>query len=67
MNRHRRLVAQSAGWRRKGRPTFSDALAAVRRQLWAEAALSTSPSETDPEEVPRDLFNRLADLVCYAA
>lgn len=67
MNRRRRPVAQSAGWYRKGKPTFSDALAAVRRQLWAEAALSTSSANTDPEKVPRDLFNRLADLACYAA
>jgi hypothetical protein len=39
----------------------------VRRQLWAEAASSTSPANTDPEKIPRDLFNRLADLACYAA
>jgi hypothetical protein len=67
MNRQQTLVARSAGWYRKKTPTFSDALAAVRRQLWAEAALSTSRSNTDPEKVPRELFNRLADLACYAA
>ncbi len=41
------------------------AMAAVRRQLWAEAALSMSPPDTESEKVPRELFNRLADLACY--
>jgi hypothetical protein len=46
---------------------FSDAIAAVRRQLWAEAALSPSQPDTDREKVPRELFDRLADLACYPA
>ena len=41
LNRQQTLVAQSAAWYRKDKPTFSDALAAVRRRLWTEAALLT--------------------------
>ena len=67
MNRPHRLVARSAAWRRKDKPTFSDALAAVRRRLWAEAALSTSHSSTQAKKVPREPCNRLADLACHAA
>jgi hypothetical protein len=67
LNRQRSLTVRSAGWYHKDKPTFSDAVAAVRRQLWAEAALSMSPPDTDSAKVPRALFNRLADLVCYAA
>jgi hypothetical protein len=61
------LAVRSAGWYQKDRPTFSDALAAVRRQLWTEAAFSISPSSADGEKVPLAIFNRLADLACYAA
>ena len=67
MNRHQTLIARSAARYRKDKPTLSDALAAVRRRLWAEAALSTSHSSTDVKNVPRELFNRLADLACHAA
>jgi hypothetical protein len=67
LNRQRSLTVRSAGWYHKDKPTFSDAIAAVRRQLWAEAALSMSPPDTESAKVPRALFNRLADLVCYAA
>ena len=67
LNRQRSLTVRSAGWYHKDKPTFSDAIATVRRQLWAEAALSMSPPDTDSAKVPRALFNRLADLVCYAA
>ena len=67
LNRQQTLVARSAAWYRKDKPTFSDALAAVRRRLWAEAALLTSPSSPNAEKVPRELFNRLANLACYAA
>ena len=67
LNRQQTLVARSAAWYRKDKPTFSDALAAVRRRLWAEAALLTSHSSANAEKVPRELFNRLANLACYAA
>ncbi len=67
INRTHTIVARSAGWYHKDRITFSDALAAVRRQLWAEAVLSTSPPDRDALKVPRVVFNRLTDLACYAA
>jgi hypothetical protein len=67
LNRQQTLVAQSAAWYRKDKPTFSDALAAVRRRLLAEAALLISHSSANAEKVPRELFNRLANLACYAA
>ena len=67
INRAQTIVARSAGWYHKDQATFSDALAAVRRQLWAEAALATSPPDRDALKVPRVGFNRLADLACYAA
>ena len=44
-NRHRRSA--TAAWYPKARPTFSDALATVRRAIWREQHFQTSPRRTD--------------------
>ena len=54
-------------WYRKPHPTFSDALALVRKDLWASATFCGSPSEIDTIKVPRAFVERLTDVVCYAA
>lgn len=70
---HRRMQRRVAGnvrrsaWYEKPHPTFSDALALVRRQLWAQTDFCGSSSDTDTVKVPRELLNRLTDAVCYAA
>lgn len=56
-----------AAWYTKPAPTFSDALALVRRQLWTQTTFPTSPSDADVEKVPRALLTHLTDLLCYAA
>lgn len=56
-----------AAWYMKSAPTFSDALALVRRHLWTQTTFPTSPPEPDSEKVPRALLTHLADLLCYAA
>ncbi|MEH1968646.1 hypothetical protein [Nostoc sp.] len=53
-------------WYSKSLPTFSDALALVRRFLWA-STFSMSPETTDTVKVPRALFERLRDIAVYAA
>ena len=58
---------RSTAWYRKTRPTFSDAIALVRRQLWEHLHFSTSQQETDMIKIPRALFERFIDTVCYAA
>lgn len=61
------LPIRQAAWYVKERPTFSDALGAVRRQLWFPATLfSMSASEPDMVKIPRSLFDRLVDTVCYS-
>lgn len=60
------FVRQSA-WYVKRLPTFSDALATVREQLWREADFRTSRSEADSVKVDRALLERLTDALCYAA
>jgi hypothetical protein len=59
---------RKAAWYRKSRPTFADALAVVRKELWAqEQTFCGSPSATDTVKVPRAFVERLTDAVCYAA
>ena len=58
---------RSTAWYRKTRPTFSDAIAWVRRQLWEHIHFSTSLQETDMIQIPSELFERFMDAVCYAA
>ena len=57
-----------AAWYDKRHPTFSDALALVRKELWAqEATFCGSPGESDTIKLPRKFVERLPDAVCYAA
>jgi hypothetical protein len=69
---HQRLVhpaevTRQAAWYRKPRPTFSDALALVRRQVWTVAVYPTSRPRTHMVKVPRALLERLTEALCYAA
>ena len=59
---------RQAGWYHKARPTFSDALALVPKELWAlESTYCGSYAETDTVKVPRALVERLTEAVCDAA
>lgn len=60
-------LVRTAAWYAKEQPTFSDALALVRRCLWSSCHFQTSQLETDVVKIPRSLFERLTDAVCYAA
>jgi len=61
-------AVRRAAWYDKPYPTFSDALAVVRKQLWAaECTFCGSEQETDLVKVPREFVERLTDAVCYAA
>ena len=58
---------RSTAWYRKTRPTFADAIALVRRQLWEHIHFATSLQATDMIKIPCTLFERFIDAVCYAA
>ena len=58
---------RQAAWYQKPSPTFVDALALLRRQLWGHILFCTSPRCDDMVEVPRALVEQLADALCYAA
>jgi hypothetical protein len=60
--------ARQAVWYHKSYPTFADALALVRKELWAqEETFRGSPWETETVKVPRAFMERLTDALCYAA
>lgn len=61
-----RGIVCASTWYSKSLPTFSDALALVRRFLWA-GTFSTSSESTEIVKVPRPLFERLRDIAVYAA
>jgi DDE superfamily endonuclease len=69
---HQRLAespgrVRQAAWYRKVAPTFADALALVRHELWAHGAFCTSADEPDTVKVPRRFLARLTETLCYAA
>ena len=66
-----RLGRRAAGcvWYHKKHPTFTDALALVRNELWAqeEATFHGTSRENDTVKVSREFVEGLTEAVCYAA
>jgi hypothetical protein len=60
-------LVREAAWYHKQAPTFSDAIAVVRRSLWAQMPFGMSPPDGDVQKVPRALVDHLCELLCYAA
>jgi hypothetical protein len=56
-----------AAWYHKDRPTFADALALVRREWWRHQAFHTSSCACEVIKVPRAVFERLTETLCYVA
>jgi hypothetical protein len=61
------LLPRQAAWYPKRDLTFSDALAAVRRQLWITRLSSTSPTSTEMAKIPHVVLECLTDAACYPA
>jgi hypothetical protein len=65
--RHHSIRPQCRLWYTKTEPTFSDAVATVRRLLWSETIFET-PSQHDAfEKLPRELRRLLLDRLSLAA
>jgi len=62
----RRATATSA-WYHKQRPTFSDTLAAVRRDIWREQGFVTSSRAADMKKLRPALRNAITHALCQAA
>ena len=61
------LVPVTAAWYPKSHCTFSDAIAAVRRQIWQHQSSCMSRRPADVIKIPRQLWERAANALAYAA
>ena len=68
LQREQPITQRTAAWYPKSVPTFSDALALVRRNLWVAAySFSMSPSQPDIQKVPPECCVRLITHLTAAA
>jgi DDE superfamily endonuclease len=61
------LPTRQTAWYCKAEPTFVDALAAVRRHLWAQRNSPTPPAPVGSVNSSEELFDTLIEVACYAA
>jgi DUF1680 family protein len=58
---------RTAAWYPKAHCTFSDAIAAIRRQIWQQQICCMSRTRRDVIEIPRQLWERATNALAYAA
>ena len=63
--KRRKLPIRQAAWYHKTQPTFSDALALVRRQIWQHECFPLVASPADHSKMPATVQNRLLSALCY--
>jgi hypothetical protein len=61
------LPLNATAWYRKHKPTFSDAIAAVRRMLWCPPNYAISRTSVETVQIPAALLNRVFQTLCLAA
>jgi DDE superfamily endonuclease len=61
----RKLPIRQAAWYHKTQPTFSDALALVRRQIWQHECFPGVALPSDHSKIPATVQNRLLSALCY--
>jgi hypothetical protein len=61
------VVPCQSAWYAKTTPTFADALALVRRDLWTHTPFCGLPNAGDLVKIPRAFVDHLSGLLCYAA
>jgi hypothetical protein len=65
--RRRKLSTRQAAWYHKPRPTFSDALALVRWQIWQHECFQQVRPPTDTPKLSSVTQNRLLSALCYTS
>lgn len=63
--RRRKLPTRQAAWYHKTAPTFSDALALVRWQIWQHECFQQVDPLTDSAKLLSAIQNRLLSALCY--
>jgi len=61
-----KVLTRQTAWYTKPRPTFSDALAAVRYELWCCPTCHTSKANQDIAKLPATVLKRFAFILCYS-
>lgn len=64
---HGQVTMLSSARYQKWRPTFSDALNAVRKQIWQQREYCMSDEQGEIIKMPKALFGELADILARAA
>jgi len=64
---HACLRVSATAWYHKKRPTFSDTLAAVRRQVWCDQGLFASRHSPEPAKLQSALRDGIVHALCHAA
>ncbi len=64
LNAERSLTPECVRWYVKQTPTFSDALAWVRHELWTSQTFEFSRDHRNISKVPTDLLDRLMAIAC---
>ena len=67
LSKSRKLKPRTAAWYPKAVLTFSDAIAAVRRETWAHQISFMSRPRRDSIEIPRHIWHRMQNALAYAA
>jgi DDE superfamily endonuclease len=67
LSKSRKLKIRTAAWYPKALPTFSDAIAAVRREIWAHQISFISRPSRDRIEISQHTWHRMQNALAYAA
>lgn len=62
-----KLQVTTTAWYKKQKPTFSDAIAAVRRLFWKQINFSTSANQQEMVKIPKPLLKHFRQVLAYAA
>ena len=60
-------IPYAAAWYRKTNCTFSDAIAAMRYEIWISETFRHSPSAPETQQIPPDKVKRMLQALCFAA
>jgi hypothetical protein len=67
LSKSRKLKPRAAAWYPKAFLTFSDAIAAVRREIWGHQISFVSRPRRDSIEIPRHIWHRMENALAHAA
>jgi hypothetical protein len=67
LQRQGKLQIATSAWYKKEKPTFSDAIAAVRGLLWQDFNISTSDNQMDMVKIPKPLLSHFQHVLTHAA